>query len=219
MRLFERTPAPAMRLLPQAMWRVPERRREIFLTFDDGPHPGHTPPLLNLLDRHDVRATFFLVGEKAKTHPGIVRDLVAAGHRIGNHTMHHRQLRWQRRVVVQEEIYTAQQVLENCAQTPIRLFRPPYGALSSAILRTVKACDLRLTMWSVMPGDVWRAEDPAAITRSILTKSRDGDILLLHDGHRCAPATIAALREAIPALKERAFRFSLIPDGGLSTKN
>lgn len=212
MALFERTPEAAMRFLPRATWCFPEREAELFLTFDDGPHPAFTSSLLNLLAKHDARASFFLIGEKARAHSRLAREIVSAGHVIGNHTMQHRQLRWQRRSVVCEEIQSAQKVLEDCAGEPVRFFRPPYGALSPAILRAAKDHTLRLTMWSLLAGDVWRTNNSSAIAGSIMKKCRGGDIILLHDGHACGPATIAAVSETIPRLKDRGYRFRSLPD-------
>jgi len=216
--LFQRTPNLARRFLPQAIWCFPSLMNELFLTFDDGPDPEFTPPLLSLLAKHEIRAAFFLIGEKARKHPQLVHEIVAAGHLIGNHTMHHPRLRWQRREMIKEEIQSAQEVLQDCADTPVRFFRPPFGALSLAIFRAVKEMNLCLTMWSLMPGDVWHVDDPRAITGSIIKNVRGGDVILLHDGHRCGPATIAALRETIPALKDRGYRFSLLPDDGSMTR-
>jgi peptidoglycan/xylan/chitin deacetylase (PgdA/CDA1 family) len=210
--LFERTPMLARRLFPQAIWSLPKGVNEIFLTFDDGPHPTFTGNLLELLDAQQARATFFLVGEKVKKHPQLVREIVAAGHAIGNHTLHHRQLRWQRRAVVHEEIKTAQHILEDCTNASIRYFRPPYGALSPAIFSVTNEANLAMAMWSLMPGDVWRANHPQAIAASMMNHARDGEIILLHDGHACAPATIAALRETLPKLKERGYQFAVLPN-------
>ena len=210
--LFERTPAWASRLFPQTIWSLRERRHEIFLTFDDGPQPEFTASLLELLAANHARATFFLVGEKAHAYPLLVREIAAAGHAIGNHTMHHRQLRWQRRTIVHEEITLAQEVIEDCAGIPVRHFRPPYGTLRPAIFEAVKNLNLNLTMWSLMPGDVWRVNHPKAIADSITKQARGGDVILLHDGHDCASATIAALRESLPRLKEKGFHFSAMPN-------
>jgi peptidoglycan/xylan/chitin deacetylase (PgdA/CDA1 family) len=212
MTLFQRTPNFARRFLPQAIWCFPERKSDLFLTFDDGPDPEFTPELLNLLAKHEIHAAFFLIGEKARKYPRLVRKIVAAGHHLGNHTMHHHRLRWPRRRIVREEIQSAQKVLQDCAGISVRFFRPPYGALSPAILGAARELNLRLTMWSLMPGDVWRVDNPSAIVSSIINNVRSGDIILLHDGHRCGPATIAALRATIPMLKERDYRFNLLPD-------
>jgi len=127
--LFQRTPSLARRILPQAIWCFPERQGELFLTFDDRPDPEFTPALLSLLMKHEIRAAFFLIGEKARKHPQLVREILTQGHLIGNHTMHHPRLRWLRRGIIKEEIQSAQEVLEDCAGIPVRFFRPPYGAL------------------------------------------------------------------------------------------
>jgi len=219
MTLFQRTPNFARRFLPQVIWCFPARTNELFLTFDDGPDPEFTPALLSLLTKHEIRAAFFLIGKKARKHPQLVREIVAAGHLVGNHTMHHPRLRWRRRLIVKEEIQSAQEVLEDCAGIPARFFRPPYGALSPAILGTVREMNLRMIMWSLMPGDVWRVDNPSAIVSSIIKYVRGGDIILLHDGHRCGPATISALRETIPVLREKGYRFSVLPDDFSSTRS
>jgi peptidoglycan/xylan/chitin deacetylase (PgdA/CDA1 family) len=207
MRLLERTPNAAKRFFPQALWSLPERRDEIFLTFDDGPHPPFTAQLLGLLAAQQCRATFFLIGEKARSYPSLGRESVAAGHVIGNHTMRHRRLRWQRHRTVHEEIHSAQRIIEDQVGKAVEYFRPPYGHLSPAIVKAAKSANLQIAMWSLMPGDFFRADAPQAIAASILMNARDGDIVLLHDGHRCAPATMAALREALPILQEKGFRF------------
>ena len=207
MKFFERTPKAAKCFFPQALWSLPERRDEIFLTFDDGPHPQFTVQLLELLAAYQSRATFFLIGEKARLHPSLVREIVAAGHVIGNHTMHHRRLRWQRHQVVHEEIHSAQRVIEDQVGKVVEYFRPPYGHLSPVIAKAVNSANLKMVMWSLLPGDIWRVGAPQAIAASLLKSARGGDIVLLHDGHLCAPATMAALRETLPILQEKGFHF------------
>lgn len=205
-------PGLVRRLVPQAIWSLPERRQEVFLTFDDGPHPRHTSELLTLLAAHGARVTFFLIGEKVRAYPQLLRDIHGAGHAIGNHTMHHRRLWWQGRAAVLEEIRAAQSVIEDGAGVAVRYFRPPYGALSPAVVAAADQASLRVAMWSCSPLDFRRANDPQAIATALAEHVRGGDLVLLHDGHACAPATLAALRATLPLLKEKGYRFAALPN-------
>ena len=209
---FQRTPRIASRVLPQALWSFPRQSREVFLTFDDGPHSLYTLQLVELLAQYDARATFFVVGEKVRQYPQLVRETVAAGHRLGNHTMHHLRMRWTPVSVVREEISSAQKVIEQTAGEAVYHFRPPYGVLRPAVLGFASRLGLKVTMWSCMPLDFRRASDSPAIAASLARHLRGGDIVLLHDGHDCAPAMMQALRETLHAVKEKGYRFASLPN-------
>src|SRR5262249_52751001 len=123
--------------------------RTIALTFDDGPNPALTPRLLELLERHQARATFFLVGRWANAHPSIVRDIQAGGHTIGNHTTTHPNLVWlsKRRIVA--ELAPRQAIIEDIVGVRPALVRPPFGARGPQLPAAVRESGLTdVVMWT-----------------------------------------------------------------------
>ena len=165
-------------------------RNEIALTFDDGPNDPYTLQLLDLLAQHQVRAIFFLVGNFVRRCPEIARAILQAGHLIGNHTMSHPSLMWERPSRVHEELVGCNVVLEDVTGTAVHYFRPPFGARRPDVLRTAVELGLKPVMWNVTAHD-WDATDPRALVarveRLIGRNQRlgRGSNILLHDGgHR-----------------------------------
>jgi peptidoglycan/xylan/chitin deacetylase (PgdA/CDA1 family) len=162
-------------------------RNEIALTFDDGPNDPYTLQLLELLAQHQVRAIFFLVGNFVCRCPEIARAIVQAGHLIGNHTMSHPSLMWERPSRVREELAGCNAVLEDVTGTAVHYFRPPFGARRPDVLRTAVELGLKPVMWNVTAHD-WDATDPGALVarveRLIGRNQRlgRGSNILLHDG-------------------------------------
>jgi peptidoglycan-N-acetylglucosamine deacetylase len=164
--------------------------REVALTFDDGPNDAATPKLLEVLARHEVRATFFNMGSFARQRPDLTRELVAMGHLLGNHTMSHPKLSVTAAERVRQELKDCNAVLEDITGTAVRFFRPPFGARRPMVLRAARELGLTPVMWNVAGND-W---DPIGVDK-ILAKLDAGmarnrrrscsSNLLLHDGgHR-----------------------------------
>lgn len=184
----------------------------VALTIDDGPHPEWTPQMLDLLDRHQVRATFFLIGARVRERPELVRRILSAGHAIGNHSMSHPQpfaaLSRQRMRV---EIAQTQDEIEAAAGLRPTLFRAPGGNWSGEVLRTAAGFGLTPVDWTVNPSD-WRRPGVSRITRS-LSRARAGQVLLCHDGGGDRSQTVAALETVLPRLLDRGLRFVTHDDG------
>ncbi|MEV6692132.1 polysaccharide deacetylase family protein [Micromonospora sp. NPDC051196] len=184
---------------------------EIALTVDDGPHPEWTPPLLDLLHRHGVRATFFLIGDRVRERPDLAREVLAAGHLIGNHSMSHPQpFAALTRPDLRAQIEHAQREIEDATGVTPSLFRAPGGNWSSTVLRTTAALGLTPVDWTVNPSD-WRSPGVPRIVRT-LSRTRPGQIMLCHDGGGDRSQTIAALAEVLPRLTDRGLRFVTVPD-------
>ncbi|MGC2298223.1 MAG: polysaccharide deacetylase family protein [Acidobacteriaceae bacterium] len=165
---------------------------EFALTYDDGPNDRWTSRLLDLLARHDVRGTFFLIGRFVRQRPDLVREIRDAGHLIGNHTVNHPWLAVQSPGRVREELAGCNAALEDVLGGPVRFFRPPHGSRRPDVLRAARALGLTPVMWNAMGYD-WRVKTTAeAITghleRSIARNRRlgRGSNLLLHDGGHLA---------------------------------
>ena len=165
---------------------------EFALTFDDGPNDPWTSRLLDLLARHEVRATFFLIGKYVRQRPDLVREMRDAGHLIGNHTVTHPWLAMERARRVREELAGCNAALEDILGRPVRFFRPPHGSRRPDVLRTARELGLTAVMWNAMGFD-WRANITGAaiaahLERGIAGNRRSGrgSNLLLHDGGHVA---------------------------------
>jgi peptidoglycan-N-acetylglucosamine deacetylase len=161
--------------------------REIALTYDDGPNDPYTLRLLDILAAYNVRATFFLIGRFVRQRPQIVRALTDAGHTVGNHTMTHPVLLWERPSRVREELAGCNAAIEDATGEAVRFFRPPHGARRPDILRTAHELGLTPVLWNVMGHD-WDAPRPGEIARRVEGRVRlnqlrnKGSNILLHDG-------------------------------------
>ncbi len=175
------TMAPRSQLYGRTFIGEGRGSRRLALTFDDGPNDPHTLHLLDVLAKHGVRATFFMLGKFAAARPDIVRAVVAAGHQIGNHTYSHPNLIFQNRAGVRREIESCERALHDAAGIRTRLFRPPHGGRRPAVLRMVRRLGYEPIMWSVSGWD-WNADPPEKILRTVDRQVRGGDVILLHDG-------------------------------------
>jgi peptidoglycan/xylan/chitin deacetylase (PgdA/CDA1 family) len=155
--------------------------RQLALTYDDGPNDPHTFRLLEILAHHNVHATFFLIGRYVQQRPDIVRELVKAGHVIGNHTFTHPLLTLKSADEVRRELTDCRKALEDAIGQHSKLFRPPFGGRRPAVLRIAHSLGLRPIMWNVTGYD-WNAPPAAAIERKVEKQLRGGDVILLHDG-------------------------------------
>jgi peptidoglycan/xylan/chitin deacetylase (PgdA/CDA1 family) len=190
-------------------WRATTRapgRRALALTFDDGPHPESTPALLEALRAADVRATFFLVGERVARWPELARRIAADGHVVGNHTQRHRLLVFRTAAQIAEEVHACQCALA-AVGVEARLFRPPHGFKPIGLHRALAPHRLRLVAWQ---GSIRDTDAPGAATVAAraIALARPGRILLLHDDPRCARDTQAAV--ALVVASCRALGYELV---------
>jgi len=180
--------------------RGSRHERRIALTFDDGPDPRWTPRIAEIIESAGVRGTFFVIGERAARAPGVVRDLAAAGHEVGNHSWSHVSF-WRtgpRRT--REEIARGHDVVGTLTGRAPRLFRPPWGHVNAAMFPALRRCGERCVLWSIQPEGL-RARAPEAQVARVLARRHPGAIVDLHDadGVPGAPARLAA---ALPAMIE-----------------
>jgi len=160
---------------------LPRGRRQIALTYDDGPNDVHTLRLLELLARYDIHATFFLIGSYVRQRPDIARQIAAAGHPIGNHTFTHPLLIFETATQVRRELSDCRSALEDAVGHHSNLFRPPFGGRRPAVLRIARQMGFTPVMWNVTGYD-WNAPPADVIERKVARQLRGGDVILLHDG-------------------------------------
>lgn len=161
--------------------------QEVALTFDDGPNDPYTLQLLELLARHKVRAIFFLIGRFVRQRPEIARAIRRAGHLVGNHTMRHPSLMWERPSRVREELAGCNAAIEDATGETVEWFRPPYGARRPDVLRIAAELGLTPVMWNITAHD-WDATDAQALAARVRLgihrnqRRHHGSNVLLHDG-------------------------------------
>ncbi|KQR01079.1 polysaccharide deacetylase family protein [Deinococcus sp. Leaf326] len=181
------------------LFRGPTNRRVAALTFDDAPHPLYEPLLLDLLRRAGVRATLFVIGRNAVAYPYFVRDMVAQGHEVGNHTYHHVRLPGLSPAQVQAELAQANTAISAVTGQPVRYFRPPGGDYSPLTLQVARQEGLITTFWTDDPGDFDNPGD-AVVESRLVSHLRPGGIVLQHDN---APEAIDVLRGFLRVARER----------------
>ena len=162
--------------------------KQIALTYDDGPNDPHTLKLLDVLAKHSVRATFFMIGRFVEQRPEIARAVAQAGHVIGNHTFTHPQLIFKSATQTRAELADCHRALEGAIGEHSNLFRPPFGGKRPATLRIARELGLQTVMWNVTGYD-WKGLPAAAIEKKVIRQMRGGDVVLLHDGRHCAMGT------------------------------
>src|SRR5271166_1421456 len=177
----------------QPMYNVDDGPKVIALTIDDGPSPVYTPQILRLLDEYQVTATFSMIGLEVDAHPGMAREVAAAGHMIANHTWSHVDLAGLRPTVAADQINRATGAIHTVTGRVPTLFRAPYGAWSKAVLQHCAQDGMTPLDWSVDPRD-WSRPGVASIVRNIMRNTKTGSIILEHDGGGNRSQTVAALK-------------------------
>ena len=187
-----------------------EADKVVALTFDDGPHPDQTPQVLDLLAEHHAVATFCMVGTQVRRYPGLVREVVDAGMRLCNHTVHHdERLATRPPAVAEKELTDASAALRDAAgdDVPVGYFRAPGGNWTAPLRKTAAQHGMRPLAWSVDPRD-WSRPGVAKIVTAVERNVKPGAVILLHDGGGRRDQTVAALRTLLPWLDAQGYRFT-----------
>lgn len=207
---------PGSRLLYPTTTRGSRESNHVALTFDDGPDPDTTPSVLDLLARHNARATFFVIGSKLAEHPKLARRMIAGAHTIGNHTWQHS--RWQNfypRRTFEREIERGEQAIMALSRDTRPLYRPPVGIKTPTLARIAYRRSMHIVAWSLHSHDS-RLHDPERIAQRVLEKVRPGDIILMHDGHdlpgKSRPVCAESLELILRGLKERNLESVPVPE-------
>lgn len=191
--------------------RFTDDPRAVALTFDDGPNPSVTPALLDLLDHHDAKASFFLIGRFAAAEPGLVREIAARGHAIGNHTQTHPNLAFLSSKDLHKELQKCDESIATTVGRQPLWMRPPFGARSPVLNSVVRQRGgAGVVMWSKWGRD-WAPQASAPVIQRLASVG-GGDILLLHDGDHRTPRgdrqhTVDALAHWLPRWKDAGLLF------------
>jgi peptidoglycan/xylan/chitin deacetylase (PgdA/CDA1 family) len=189
-----------LRMFVDAVVRGPRGARGVSLTFDDGPHPIWTRRVLDILDEHRAKATFFVIGRKAEQHPEIIQDILDRGHAVGVHSYAHDRLFALRSgAMVRNDVCLAIDVIERLTGARPRLFRPPMGHTNPAIARVLDSLDLVTVGWTVRGGDACARATPRGVISRVRRGLRDGVVIALHDARERDVGEPVILR-ALPAI-------------------
>jgi peptidoglycan-N-acetylglucosamine deacetylase len=207
---------PTSQLYGRTFTGLPPGSPLLALTYDDGPNDPYTWRVMEVLRRHGVKATFFLIGQFVQQKPEIARALVAAGHAIGNHTWSHPDLTFARSAEVRRQLNLTRQAIQDATGTDTVLFRPPFGARRPATLRIANALGFEPVMWNVTCYD-WRAKSADAIIAHADRQIRGGDVILLHDGAHVRMGanrsrTVKATEGIISRCRNQGYEFVTIPE-------
>lgn len=202
--IIHRAPRLLKPISSHLVWDIEPSGNDIFLTFDDGPHPQITPWVLNELEKHKAKATFFLVGENAVKYPEVVKMIVDAGHHIGNHTYNHLQ-GWSTSAY---KYYRNTLKCEQEFSTP--LFRPPHGRITRAQHRSLSK-RFKIIMWSVLSGDYDRLLSPKRIIKGVVSNTVPGSVIVFHDSVKAEKNLKASLPEVLNQFSAKGLVSKVIP--------
>ena len=201
---------PRSQLLGPNLTRLPSARNIVSLTFDDGPHPQVTPHVLDLLDRHGAKASFFCVAERAAAHPELVKEILRRGHGVENHSLRHSNaFAFYGLVRLRRDVESAQSILGGIAGKRPSFFRAPIGLRSPFLDPVLARCGLRYVSWTRRGFDGIDT-DAARVLRRLVAGLAPGDILLLHDSR---PVVLAVLPQLLEQLTARNLASVALADG------
>ncbi len=179
-------------------WKIPAEENEIYLTFDDGPHPTITPFVLDNLRRFNAKATFFCIGKNVLQHHNIFRQILDEGHRVGNHTHNHLN-GWK----TSDEEYFKNIILAK-KYIDSHLFRPPYGRISGFQAQQLKPM-FTIIMWDVLSGDFDVNLSPQKCLQNVVSHTRPGSVIVFHDSEKAFARLEYALPKALEYFAEKGY--------------
>ncbi len=184
---------------------------KIALTFDDGPHPRYTPQILDILQKYNIRATFFLIGENVSLYPELAKRILEEGHEVGNHTFSHQSIGSYTEGQLQEEMEHCERVIYEISEYRPTLFRPPQGRINSKVVSLADDFDYKVILWNIDTRD-WAHESPTAIKHNVIKNIRSGSIILMHDFISHNSPTPTALEAFLPILLGKGYSFTVVSD-------
>jgi peptidoglycan/xylan/chitin deacetylase (PgdA/CDA1 family) len=198
---------------PQALYYGDAARREIALTFDDGPHPRDTPRVLDALAKHNIQATFFLIGQNAERYPHLVNETHKNGHQLALHCYHHLPFPVERPSTLRKGLDHTRRILAGICDLPSEAIchvRPPYGLFTARTASLLNEWGYRLVIWNSMPFH-WMQPTHWTI-RQVFDEVMPGSVIVLHDGKGHGTKVAQILNAVIPRLKDLSFVFSKVED-------
>lgn len=203
---IEQPPGWYRKLFPGAIFRMPVQEYSpgtVYITFDDGPIPEVTPLVLDTLEKYDVKATFFMVGQNIERYPYLLDEVKKGGHCVGNHTLHHL-----KGIGVKKHVYI-EDVRQGELLSGSNLFRPPYGLIKPSLLREINK-HYSVIMYDLVTRDYNAKLSVEDVVRNVQRYVRDGSIIVFHDSLKSSPRLKKALPESLKWLKQQGYKFGIL---------
>lgn len=206
-----KTPKWVRKLFGRSTWELPDPEKNIYLTFDDGPHPAITPFVLDELDKYGAKATFFCIGRNVADNPSVYKEILARGHAVGNHTHDHLN-GWKTKT----DDYVAN-VLKAREYIDSDLFRPPYGRITRKQHGhlTQMRRPFRIVMWSVLSGDFDTRQFPEQCYANVVNHTRSGSVVVFHDSEKAKERMSYCLPAVLKYFSEKGYLFKKIESARL----
>lgn len=199
--MFVKTPSIAKYLYPSLVWKKNTEQKKIWITFDDGPDEKATPFLVNLLGKFNIKATFFIIGSRAKKHPELVKLIINNGHKIGNHSFSHLSGYSTKNNKYLQDVEQAKKHIDS------DIFRPPYGKITPSQIKSLKK-DFKIIMWDIMSWDFKENISSNKIFRNVIDNVESGSIILFHNNLKSYKNLKKSLELILEKLKEKEYQFS-----------
>lgn len=208
--------APTGQWYGRTLTSGPRGSKRIALTYDDGPNDSHTLHLLDVLAKHNVQATFFMIGRYVHQRPEIARAVAQARHIIGNHTFTHPLLIFKSKAETRRQLIDCRQALQDAVGEHSNLFRPPFGGRNPMTIRIARELGLQTVMWNVTGYD-WNAPPDGVIEKKVARQIQGGDVILLHDGGHLAlgadrSQTVIATDTLVRRYRDQGYQFVTVEE-------
>lgn len=199
--MFVKTPSLTKYLFPSLVWKKNTDQKKIWITFDDGPNEKVTPYLINVLEKFDIKATFFIIGNQAKKYPELVKLIINNGHKIGNHSFSHLNGFSTNNNKYFEDIEQAKKYIDS------DIFRPPFGKITPFQIKNLKK-DFKIIMWDIMSWDFKENIYPNKIYKNVIDNVENGSIILFHNNLKSYNNLKNSLEIILEKLKDKGYQFS-----------
>jgi peptidoglycan/xylan/chitin deacetylase (PgdA/CDA1 family) len=206
---FIKTPRILERLFSSYTWRFDTDRKEIFLTFDDGPTPEITPFVLKQLKQYNAKATFFCIGKNIENHPEIFHQILSEKHSVGNHTQNHLNGWKTKNINYLESVLKCEDVIFNLADKTkeSKLFRPPYGRIKKSQAKEILKRGYRIIMWNVLSADFDKSISKEKCLENVLKNTKKGGVIVFHDSLKASEKLQFVLPKVLEEFSKKGFSF------------
>lgn len=209
---FTKTPRIIQTFYKNYVWHFCNKKKEIYLTFDDGPTPEITNWVLNQLKKHNAKATFFCIGKNIVNHPEIYQKTVEANHTIGNHTHNHKNGFKTNTKQYIENVLLAEKVTEESEfkKQAGKLFRPPYGRIKKTQAKKLRSLGYKIIMWDVLSADFDTTISKEKCLQNVLNNTRNGSIIVFHDSLKASEKLKFTLPKTLEYFSKKGYKFKAI---------
>ena len=204
---FVKTPKWLQIMYSQRLWEMDKNKKEIYLTFDDGPHEVITGFVLNELKKYNAEATFFCIGNNVLKYPQIYKRIIDENHSVGNHTQQHLN-----GYNTHDKIYV-DDILEASKSIESNLFRPPYGRIKAFQAKVISSLNkpFKIVMWTLLSGDFDSTISPKRCFENVAFKTSNGSIIVFHDSEKAKERMMYALPKVLKLFSDQGFSFKKLP--------